>query len=180
MFLSVATVVPRATPLILSTDVAAWVPDTSPANEPVKLPAVVAVVALPFSAAVIVPALKLLVPSLITIVLAVLKLVAVVAEFATFPAVAIVASFVSTIPAAADTLLLSIAPALIVVAPALLIVTSPLITTSAAMLEPLPNHIFPLVSDDPTGEVPVIVTLPAAVNLPLLSTVKVPTCVALP
>src|SRR4029453_11658484 len=85
------------------TTVAPCVPVTSPTNEPVKLVAVVAVVALPLKFAVISEAEKLPDPSRKTIVFAVFALVAVVAEFATLPAVLIVASFVSTIAADADT-----------------------------------------------------------------------------
>src|SRR5579863_10017000 len=82
------------------TTVALCVPVTSPASEPEKLPALVAVAALPFKLAVMVPAEKLPDASRNTIVLGLLLLVAVVAEFATLPAVEIVANFVSTIPAA--------------------------------------------------------------------------------
>ena len=67
------------TPPTVLTTVAPCVPVTSPDNDPVKLveePAVVAVVALPFKLAVIVPALKLPVPSRLTMVLIVLLLVA--------------------------------------------------------------------------------------------------------
>ena len=85
------------------TTVALCVPVTSPLKEPEKLVAVVAVVALPFKFAVIVPAEKLPDASRVTIAFAVLALVAVVAELATFPAVEIVASLVSTIAAVGDT-----------------------------------------------------------------------------
>src|SRR5580658_1357011 len=82
------------------TTVAVCVPVTSPLNEPEKLVAVVAVVALPLKFAVIVPAEKLPELSRATIALGVLVLVAVVAEFATLPAVEIVANFESAIAAA--------------------------------------------------------------------------------
>src|SRR4029434_977283 len=85
------------------TTVAPCVPVTSPINDPLKLVAVVAVVALPLKFAVIVPAAKLPDPSRKTMVFAVFALVAVVAEFATLPAVLIVASLVSTIAAAGST-----------------------------------------------------------------------------
>src|SRR4030095_365223 len=85
------------------TTVAPCVPVTSPTNDPEKLVAVVAVVALPLKFAVISEAEKLPDPSRKTIVFAVFALVAVVAEFATLPAVLIVASFVSTIAGDADT-----------------------------------------------------------------------------
>jgi hypothetical protein len=87
----------------LLTTVAPCVPVTSPDNEPEKLVAVVAVVALPLKFAVIVPAEKLPDASRATMAFAVFALVAVVAELATLPVVEIVASFVSTIPADADT-----------------------------------------------------------------------------
>jgi len=92
-------------PPTVETTVAPCVPVTSPVNDPVKLVlvvavvAVVAVAALPFNAAVIIPAAKLPDASRDTIAFAVLLLVAVVAELATFPAVLIVASLVSRIPA---------------------------------------------------------------------------------
>src|SRR5262249_5533251 len=114
-----AAVVAKATfaadcPPTKDTTVAPCVPVTSPANDPVKfvvLPAVVAVVAvvaLPFKFAVIVPALKFPDGSRDTIAFAVFAFVAVVAEFATLPAVVIVASFVSTMPAAGSTSALTI------------------------------------------------------------------------
>ena len=90
------------------TTVALCVPVTSPDNDPLKLVAVVAVVALPLKFAVIVPAEKLPDASRATIALAVLALVAVVAEFATLPAVEIVANLVSTIAAAGSTSALTI------------------------------------------------------------------------
>ena len=85
------------------TTVALCVPVTSPDNDPEKLVAVVAVVALPLKFAVMVPAEKLPDASRATMALAVLALVAVVAELATLPAVEIVASLLSVIPADADT-----------------------------------------------------------------------------
>src|SRR5204863_190066 len=90
-------------PPIKLTTVAPCVPVTSPDNDPEKLVAVVAVVALPVKFAVIVPAEKLPDASRATIALAVFALIAVVAELATFPAVLIVANFVSTIAAAGST-----------------------------------------------------------------------------
>ena len=64
---------------------------------------VLAVVALPLSAAVMVPAEKFPLASLATMALAVMALVAVVAEFDTFPDVDIVASIeFDTVPASAD------------------------------------------------------------------------------
>ncbi len=83
----------------LVTTVAPCGPVTSPDNDPEKFTAVVAVVALPFKAAVIVPAEKFPAPSRNTIVFDVFVGVAVVAELATFPAVEIVASLVTTIAA---------------------------------------------------------------------------------
>src|SRR5262249_24489900 len=91
------------------TTVAFCVPVTSPVNDPEKLVAVVAVVALPESAAVIVPAEKLPDASRETIASAVFVLVAVVAEFDTFPAVEMVANLVSAIAAVADTSAFTIA-----------------------------------------------------------------------
>jgi hypothetical protein len=85
-------------PTVLTT-VALCVPVTSPLNDPVKLVAVVAVVAFPDKFAVMVPAEKLPDESRATIALAVLRLVAVVAEFATLPAVLMVANFESVIAA---------------------------------------------------------------------------------
>src|SRR5438045_5623797 len=90
-------------PPTLLTTVALCVPVTSPDNDPEKLVAVVAVVALPLKFAVIVPAEKLPDASRATIAFAVLVFVAVVAELATLPAVEIVASLVSTIAADGDT-----------------------------------------------------------------------------
>ena len=63
----------------------------------------------------------------------------------------------------------------IVVTPVLLIVTSPDIVTSAAWFSALPTIILPLFNVEPKDETPVIVVFPAAVNLPLESTVKVGT-----
>ena len=64
---------------------------------------VLAVVALPPSVAVIVPAEKFPLASLATVALAALALVAVVAELATFPDVDIVASIaLDTVPLSAD------------------------------------------------------------------------------
>ena len=85
------------------TTVAPCVPVTSPSNEPEKLVAVVAVVALPLKLAVIVEAEKFPDASRATIALTVFALVAVVAEFATLPAVLIVFNLVSTIAAAGST-----------------------------------------------------------------------------
>ena len=87
---ALANTAPEATfaavwpPTVLTT-VALCVPVTSPDNEPVKLVAfvaVVAVVALPLKLAVMVPALKLPELSRKTMVLGVFAEVAVVAEFA--------------------------------------------------------------------------------------------------
>jgi chromate transport protein ChrA len=85
------------------TTVAPCVPVTSPTNDPEKLVAELAVVALPLKFAVIVLAAKSPDASRDTMVFAVFTLVAVVAEFATFPALLIVASLVSTIAADGDT-----------------------------------------------------------------------------
>jgi hypothetical protein len=77
------------TPPTAETTVAACVPVTSPASEPLKLVAVVAVEALPLSDPVIVPAVKLPEASRLTIVEAVFRFVAALAAFApdaTFPA----------------------------------------------------------------------------------------------
>ena len=74
---------------------------------------VVAVLALPLSEAVMVPALKSPLASRATIAEAVFALVAVVAEFDTLPAVEMVASFVSTIPADALMSPLTIVPSAI-------------------------------------------------------------------
>src|SRR5579863_496229 len=105
---ALASTVPAATlaavwPPTKLTTVALCVPVTSPASEPEKLPALVAVVALPFKFAVIVPALKFPDASRNTMVLGLLALVAVVAELATLPAVEIVANLVSTIAALGST-----------------------------------------------------------------------------
>lgn len=76
---------------------------------------VVAVVALPDSAAVIVPAVKLPEPSRATIALAVFALVAVVALLLTLPAVLMVASLVSAIAADALMSALTMVPSAIIV-----------------------------------------------------------------
>ena len=79
-----------ADPPTLETTVAPCVPVTSPTRLPLKLPAVVAVVALPDNAAVMVPAVKLPLASRLTIALAVLASVAAFANaspVATFAAV---------------------------------------------------------------------------------------------
>ena len=68
----------------------------------------------------------------------------------------------------------------IAVIPALVIVTSPAVETAAARFEPSPTMIFPDVSAEPTGEVPVMVVLVTPVTLPLASTAKTGTVVALP
>src|SRR4029078_2425291 len=83
-------------------------PVTSPLNDPEKLVAVVALVALPARLAVIVPAEKLPEASRETMVFGVLALVAVVAELATLPAVAMVPHLVSAIAAVALTSALTI------------------------------------------------------------------------
>lgn len=85
------------TPLIAFTTVAAWVPVTCPDKEPLKLVAVVAVVALPANAAVIMPAAKLPDPSRFTIVLAVLVLTA------AFAALAPLATLAAATPPTNDT-----------------------------------------------------------------------------
>ena len=96
---------------------------------------VVAVEALPDSAAVTVPAEKLPDASLATIAEPVFAFVAVVAELLTFPAVAIVASLVSTIAALAFTSSLTIAPE--VIAADRVIPAPPLKLTPAAVMSPL-------------------------------------------
>src|SRR5580658_1171029 len=127
------------------TTVAVCVPVTSPLNEPEKLVAVVAVVALPLKFAVIVPAEKLPELSRATIALGVLVLVAVVAEFATLPAVEIVANFESAIAAAGSISALTIneldnnPAALLCTTPAALngvIVAELLITSSVMLIKP--------------------------------------------
>src|SRR5207244_1439393 len=83
-------VLARLVETALETTVAPCVPVTSPAREPEKFVALVAVVALPLRAPVIVPAEKLPLASRLTIVLAVLALVAALASAAppaTFAAV---------------------------------------------------------------------------------------------
>ena len=92
---------------------------------------VVAVLALPVSDAVIVPALKSPLASRATIAEAVFALVAVVAEFDTFSAVAIVASFVSAI--AADALM---SPSTIVPSAIFAEVTAPSAIFSVVTAEP--------------------------------------------
>jgi hypothetical protein len=94
-----ATFAADCPPTVLTT-VALCVPVTSPDNDPEKLVAVVAVVALPLKLAVIVPAEKLPDESRATMSFAVFALVAVVAEFATLPAVLMVANLLSAIAAA--------------------------------------------------------------------------------
>ena len=71
-------------------------------------------------------------------------------------------------------------PVPIAVTPALVIVTSPVGATAAAMFETSPTMIFPEVSADPTGEVPVMVVLVTPVTRPLASTAKTGTEVELP
>ena len=71
-------------------------------------------------------------------------------------------------------------PAPIAVTPALVSVTSPVGVTAAARFEPSPIMIFPEVSAEPTGEVPVIVVLVTPVTRPLASTAKTGTEVELP
>ena len=66
------------------------------------------------------------------------------------------------------------------VTPALVSVTSPVGVTAAARFEPSPMMIFPDVSAEPTGEVPVIVVLVTPVTRPLESTAKTGTEVELP
>jgi len=130
------------------TTVALCVPVTSPANEPEKLVAVVAVVALPLKLAVIVPAEKFPEESRATIAFAVLALVAVVAELATLPTVEIVANLVSTIAAAGSTSAFTIKEldnnpdALLCTTPAVLngvMVAELLITSSVTLTAPAEN-----------------------------------------
>jgi len=99
---ALAAVVAEATleavcPPTVATTVAPCVPVTSPAKLPLKLVDVVAVVALPLSAAVIVPAEKLPEASRLTMVLAVLALVAALA------AVVAEATFAAVCPPTVDT-----------------------------------------------------------------------------
>jgi len=96
---------------------------------------VVAVVAFPERAAVIVPALKFPLPSLATIAFAVFESVAVVAELETFPEVEIVSSFVSAIAALELISAFTIEPAVI----AALNATAPVPSkeTAAAVTSPV-------------------------------------------
>ena len=64
-----------------------------------------------------------------------------------------------------------------VIEPDEFIAASPLIGAAAAIFELLPSHILPLLNDEPTGDVPLIVTVPDDVNLPCWSTVNVAVCV---
>lgn len=84
-------------PLTVEITVAPCVPVTSPVSIPVKLGALVAVLALPFSAAVIVPAVKFPLASRLTRVLAVLAWVA------AFARVAPAARLVEVMPPTVDT-----------------------------------------------------------------------------
>ena len=68
----------------------------------------------------------------------------------------------------------------IVVTPVLLIVTSPAIVTLAAKFATSPTMIFPASNSDPIDDTPDIVTLDTPVILPLASTIKLGTCVAVP
>jgi hypothetical protein len=139
-----ATLAADCPPTVL-TIVALCVPVTSPLNDPVKLVAVVAVVALPDKVAVMVPAEKLPDESRATIALAVFALVAVVAEFATLPAVEIVANFESVIAADDEISALTIneldnnPDALLCTTPAVLngvMVAELLITVSVILIKP--------------------------------------------
>jgi hypothetical protein len=129
-----------------------------------ELTASVAIEAVPFRFAVIVPAAKLPEASLFTIELAVFRFVAALASNSAE------CIFIAVDPPTDAT----------VTAPILLIAASPLIATAEARFELFPTMMSPLVNAEPMGDTPVIVVFVTDVILPLASTANTGTAVALP